>query len=81
MINMLKPLTVFYMWDEEARVYVAWSDDVPGLVTEADSFPNLISRVEAVAPELLRDNGILPGVSDVPLAFNAQTHYTSVRIH
>ena len=50
---------VSVLWDDEASVWVATSDDIPGLVTEAPSLDELMQRVQAVAPELIRDNGRL----------------------
>ena len=49
------------VWDEEAAVWVATSDDVPGLVTEADSCEELEAKLKVMIPELLEENGVLPG--------------------
>lgn len=56
-------------WDPEAEVYVATSDDIIGLVTEAEDLESLKERLWAIAPELLRENGLLPaadGQAEVP---------------
>lgn len=47
---------VNFMWDEEARVWVATSEDVPGLVLESGSFDALVERVHFAIPELLEMN-------------------------
>lgn len=47
---------VMFVWDEEARVWVATSDDIPGLVLESGSIDALIERVKYAAPELLELN-------------------------
>ena len=52
-------ITIDFLWDEEAGVYVATSDDVPGLVTEAKTFEELRARVQAIIPELLAENAHL----------------------
>jgi len=47
---------VMFVWDEEARIWVATSDDIPGLVLESGSIDALIERVKYAAPELLELN-------------------------
>jgi len=54
-------------WDNQAKVWVATSDDVPGLVTEASDVNALKTRLEAVIPELLRENGLLESTGDLEL--------------
>ncbi len=56
---------VMVEWDEDAKVWVASSDDVPGLATGADDFEDLIEKLTVVIPELLFENGMLPGPSDI----------------
>ena len=51
---------VDFLWDPEAKVWVATSDQVPGLVLEDGSFDALAERVKFAIPELLELNG-LPG--------------------
>jgi predicted RNase H-like HicB family nuclease len=62
-------------WDAEAKVWVAWSDDIPGLATGADTLEDLVEKLKMVVPELLEENGLLPGASesdDVPFFLLAQ---------
>jgi len=47
-------------WDPEAKVWVS-SSNIPGLVVEADTLPEFIELVQALAPELLRDNAGIEG--------------------
>lgn len=54
-------------WDNRAKVWVATSDDVPGLVTEASDVNALKARLEAVIPELLRENGLLEPTSELEM--------------
>ena len=56
--------SVYILWDEDAKVWVATSDDIPGLVMESGSFDALIERVKNAVPELLELNG-LPKVTDL----------------
>jgi predicted RNase H-like HicB family nuclease len=70
---MLKPYDVTAEWDGEARVWVASSDDVPGLATGADTFEALVEKLKLVIPELLEDNGLLPGQPrDIAFAIRAE---------
>ena len=52
--------TINYMWDSNAKMWIATSESVPGLVLEDASHDNLVERVKAAVPELLELNG-LPG--------------------
>lgn len=52
--------TVTAVWDAEAEVYRSKSDIV-GLNVEAASLSEFVDLVEALAPELMRDNGMAPG--------------------
>lgn len=48
--------TVRAIWDADAGVF--WSEgDIPGLNVEAATLSAFVGLVEAMAPELLRDNG------------------------
>ena len=47
-----------FLWDNDARVWVATSEDVPGLVLESGSFDALIEKVKFTVPELMELNGI-----------------------
>jgi predicted RNase H-like HicB family nuclease len=58
---MSKIYNVNVEWDEEALVWVASSDDVPELATGADTIQALIDKLKVVVPELLDENGLLPG--------------------
>ena len=48
---------VDFLWDAEARVWVATSKDVPGLVLESKSFDKLVGKVRQAIPELVAMNG------------------------
>jgi hypothetical protein len=52
--------TVTAVWDAEAEVYGSRSDIV-GLNVEAATLSEFVDLVEALAPELMRDNGMTPG--------------------
>ena len=52
--------TVRARWDEVSKTWWTDGEDIPGLCCQADSFEELIETVLALAPELLRDNGIEP---------------------
>ena len=52
--------TVFFSWDEEARVWVATSPDVTGLALESESLDVLMQRVKDAVPELLKLNSQEP---------------------
>jgi predicted RNase H-like HicB family nuclease len=69
----MSPCHVKAEWDPEAEVWVASSDDVPGLATGADTFERLVEQLKVVIPELLEENGLLPGGSgDAPFAITAE---------
>jgi len=50
-------LQIQFLWDSDARVWVATSDDIAGLATEADSLSNLMAKLQLLVPELLTLNG------------------------
>ena len=51
--------TVTAVWDAGAEVY--WSrSDIVGLNVEAATLSEFVDLVEALAPELMRDNGMAP---------------------
>jgi len=52
--------TVRARWDEVSKTWWTDGEDIPGLCCQAGSFEELIEAVLALAPELLRDNGIEP---------------------
>ena len=68
----MQPYHVKAEWDGEAEVWVASSEDVPGLATGADTFEELIAKLKVVIPELLEENGLLPGTDEVPFAVFAE---------
>lgn len=45
-----------FLWDSDAKVWIATSHDVPGLILESDSFDVLLERVRLAIPELLEMN-------------------------
>ena len=48
--------TVRAVWDSEAEVF--WSEgNIPGLNVEAETLSAFVGLVEAMAPDLLRENG------------------------
>jgi hypothetical protein len=56
------------VWDTEAGVF--WSEsDVPGLNVEAETLSAFVGLVEALAPDLLRDNGMEAG----PITITGET--------
>lgn len=62
-------------WDSEAEVWVAHSPDVPGLATGSDTIEGLLEKLRVVVPELLQENGLLPGPGDAfdfPISIIAQ---------
>lgn len=60
--------TVTAVWDAEAEVYWAKSDIV-GLNVEAATLSEFVDLVEALAPDLMRDNGMTPG----PITITGET--------
>ena len=52
--------TVTAVWDAEAEVYGSKSDII-GLNVEAATLSEFVDLVEALAPELMRDNGMAAG--------------------
>lgn len=60
--------TVTAVWDAEAEVY--WSQsDIVGLNVEAATLSEFVDLVEALALELMRDNGMAPG----PITITGET--------
>ena len=55
--------TVYFTWDDEAKVWVATSPNVIGLVLESESLDALIKRVTDAVPELLELNSQEPAAS------------------
>ena len=47
-----------YMWDSNAKMWIATSESVPGLVLEDASYDDLVERVKTAVPELLELNGL-----------------------
>lgn len=69
--------TVRARWDEESKSWWTDGEDIPGLCCQAPSFDELVETVLALAPELLRDNGIgLPGQA-VDIAVTAERRATA----
>jgi len=60
--------TVKFIWDEEAKVWIADSNDIPGLVLESGSLDALMERVSIAATELIELN---------QLPHNSTIHYVS----
>jgi hypothetical protein len=55
-------------WNEESRTWWTDGEDIPGLTCQAASFEQLVDTVFALAPELLRDNGLLSHGVEVPIS-------------
>ena len=49
-------VTITFLWDDEAAVWIAESQDVPGLILESGSFDALVERVKNAVPDLLEVN-------------------------
>ena len=60
--------TVTAVWDAEAEVYGSQSDII-GLNVEAATLSEFVDLVEALGPELMRDNGMVPG----PITITGET--------
>ncbi|HEX6860627.1 MAG TPA: DUF1902 domain-containing protein [Caulobacteraceae bacterium] len=60
----MKAMTTAYHvraeWDSEAQVWVS-NSNIPGLVVEAATLPEFIELVQALAPDLLRENAGVKG--------------------
>lgn len=50
--------TVDFLWDDDAKVWVATSESIPGLALESGSYDALIERVKVAVPELIELNGL-----------------------
>jgi Domain of unknown function (DUF1902) len=64
--------TVHSRWNEVSKTWWTDREDIPGLCCQADSFEELIETVLALAPELLRDNGIEPAGQAVEITVIAE---------
>ena len=42
-----------YIWDDDAKVWIATSDIIEGLVLESESLEALIKEVASTVPELI----------------------------
>jgi hypothetical protein len=69
--------TVRARWDEVSKTWWTDGEDIPGLCCQADSFEELIEAVFALAPELLRDNGIEPLGQAVDITVIAERRATA----
>jgi Domain of unknown function (DUF1902) len=69
--------TVRARWDEVSKTWWTDGEDIPGLCCQADSFEELIEAVLALAPELLRDNGIKPLGQAVDITVIAERRATA----
>ena len=69
--------TVRARWDEVSKTWWTDGEDIPGLCCQADSFEELIEAVLALAPELLRDNGIEPLGQAVDITVIAERRATA----
>jgi len=67
--------TVRARWDEVSKTWWTDGEDIPGC--QADSFEELIEAVLALAPELLRDNGIEPPGQAVVITVIAERRATA----
>ena len=47
-----------FVWDNEAKVWIATSEDIPGLILEDESADKLIQRVILAAPEIIELNSM-----------------------
>ena len=69
--------TVHARWDEVSKTWWTDGEDIPGLCCQADSFEELFEAVLALAPELLRDNGIQPPGEAVDITVIAERRATA----
>jgi hypothetical protein len=63
--------------DEVSKTYWTDGEDIPGLCCQTDSFEELIEAVLALAPELLRDNGVEPPGQAVEITVIAERRATA----
>lgn len=66
--------TVTARWDDKTKSWWTDGEDVPGLCCQADSFEELIETILALAPGLLRDNGIEPVGKAINIKIVAERH-------
>jgi len=69
--------TVRARWDEESKSWWTDGEDIPGLCCQAASFDELVETILALAPDLLRDNGIEPPGLAVEITVTAERHGTA----
>jgi hypothetical protein len=69
--------TVRARWDDESRSWWTDGEDIPGLCCQAASFDELVETILALAPDLLRDNGIEAPGQSVDIAITAERHATA----
>ena len=48
--------TIKYMWDADAKVWIATSEEIPGLVLDSDSLEKLLNEVALYVPEMMDIN-------------------------
>jgi hypothetical protein len=60
-------------WDEASQTWWTDGEDIPGLCCQAATFEELAELVFALAPDLLRANGLAPeGAVDIPVSVHAE---------
>ena len=66
-------------WDEDRRTWWTDGEDLPGLCCQAKSFEELVDLVFAMAPDLLRANGLVQpgGAADIPIRVIAEREGTA----
>ena len=69
--------TVHARWDAVSKTWWTDGEDIPGLCCQGDTFEELIETVLALAPELLRDNGIEPAGRAVDITVIAERRATA----
>jgi hypothetical protein len=69
--------TVRGRWDEESRSWWTDGEDIPGLCCQAASFDELVETIFALAPDLLRENGIEQAGPAVDITVTAERHGTA----